>query len=300
MKVIWQHGGLGNQLFATALYLKYESMGHKVYMDISHFDKLYVHDGFIVNVLFDIDINFAKLENVNLLVYGINTKNKFLSSILNMIPQRVFSIIGRSKVFSQYKMGQYYTYYDSIFNNRDQYLLGHWQNTQYFNDIKNLLLEKFKVRYELLDSLSPYNKNLMLKIRKSNSVCVHVRGGDFIGGIHETVDYSYYIDAIQFIQNKFSNLKFFFFSDDHLLVNSMVNKLLFLQLDYFIVLKGTTIDDFILMSEANHYIIPNSTFSWWAAYLNKNKDKVIIIPKFWTKDDLDASMNIKDDEWVIL
>ena len=300
MKIIWQHGGLGNQLFAIALYLKLKTLGYEVYLDKSQFNKHNVHDGFIADSLFDIGIDFAKERDVNYLKYGIKTENKHLVSILSRFPQRGRIFLKMSKEYSQYKSGSYYTYDKSIFSMDDKYLVGHWQNPIYFSDIKPLLLEKLTFKHQLIESLDYSKKNLLKEISEPKSVCVHVRGSDFIGTIHETVDYSYYLNAISLISNKVSDLKFYFFSDDHILLNNILNKLLVLKFNYSVVEKGNTFDDFILMSFANHYIIPNSTFSWWAAYLSKKIDKKVIIPKFWTKDDLSASISIKDEGWITL
>jgi hypothetical protein len=56
------------------------------------------------------------------------------------------------------------------------------------------------------------------------------------------------------------------------------------------------------MSCCNHNIIANSTFSWWGAYLNENKDKIICYPSLWFEEK-NKHLNTKDlfpDDWIII
>ena len=57
--------------------------------------------------------------------------------------------------------------------------------------------------------------------------------------------------------------------------------------------------DFILMSKCDNNIIANSSFSWWASYLNKNKNKTIVSPKKWFNPI--SNLNYKDilpEDWI--
>ena len=97
----------------------------------------------------------------------------------------------------------------------------------------------------------------------------------------------------------FGNPYFFIFSDDHLWVDEnfrTVSPAKFvtdnrLSKDY---------EDFRLMSLCKHQIIANSTFSWWAAWLNNNHDKMVMAPKKWFNV---SHNNIKDlypDSWTVI
>jgi hypothetical protein len=55
----------------------------------------------------------------------------------------------------------------------------------------------------------------------------------------------------------------------------------------------------MLMSACKHFIIPNSTFSWWAAWLDTNPDKIVIAPKRWFSGSIDTT-DLIPEEWVKL
>ena len=57
--------------------------------------------------------------------------------------------------------------------------------------------------------------------------------------------------------------------------------------------EDQTLRDFYLMVNCSHFIIANSSFSWWAAWLGKAPDKVVICPEIgvWTGD-------FYPEEWI--
>ena len=67
------------------------------------------------------------------------------------------------------------------------------------------------------------------------------------------------------------------FADSH----TSINPDLFSGLNYTTVQTGDDREDFFLMSSCQHQTLANSTYSWWAAYLNKNANKIIVNPKGW-------------------
>lgn len=110
-------------------------------------------------------------------------------------------------------------------------------------------------------------------------VSVHVRRTDYLSlsHIHLNLNMKYYLDAISHFSTE--NSIFIIFSDD---VAFIQNEPLFQNLPHKIIVENP--DDefcFWLMSACTHNIIANSSYSWWASYVNSNPDKLVISPETW-------------------
>ena len=98
---------------------------------------------------------------------------------------------------------------------------------------------------------------------------------------HGILGESYYKKSIRHIKKSVKNPFFFIFSDD---INLIKKKFLFLnKKNYIFIDTKSSISDLYLMSNCKHFIIANSTFSWWGAWLSKNKRKIVCAPKKWVK-----------------
>lgn len=164
-----------------------------------------------------------------------------------------------------------------------------------FNLVKEVLPEmksKFSAKFEI----NPGIAEALKLIGENNSVAVHVRRTDFldpkisgysIGICSET----YYTNAIKFISNRVKNPLFVFFSDDIEYVKTNLKT----ENSYFA--EGNTgYEDFYLMSQCKHFILANSTFSFWAAALNNSGSKIVCVPEFWYNAPLRQAEYIPD-QW---
>jgi hypothetical protein len=107
---------------------------------------------------------------------------------------------------------------------------------------------------------------------------VHIRRGDFISE-KRLIPITYQVKAMQNILTIHPDAHFFIFSDDVSFVRSAFSNLK----NVTIASDENTrsIEELQLMSKCKHIIIANSTFSWWAAYLNKNPNKIVIAPNYF-------------------
>lgn len=163
--------------------------------------------------------------------------------------------------------------------NRIEYCFynGYWQDTYFFPS--NMEFMK-KVINE--DNLADKNKELLCRIKDTQSVSVHVRRGDYVENpVHGNIANQQYIEnAISYINSSLNNPVFFVFSDDP---KWCENSNIFENVECYYVKdnENRVEQDIILMSLCKHNIIANSSFSWWAQYYNTNKNKVVIAPEYW-------------------
>ena len=134
-----------------------------------------------------------------------------------------------------------------------------------------------KKMFSLRKTNSAFIKKYLPEIKKCNSVAVHVRRGDFKNFPDRILPISYYIQAMQLFAKQ-KDVKFFVFSDDPAYVKDC-----FFNLKNVVIVSSdsdpaTNLEEFYLMTQCKHFIVANSTFSWWAAYLCSNANATIIAP----------------------
>jgi hypothetical protein len=279
-------GGLGNQLFqyafGKALAIKNNC---ELKLDISSYQNYEWHDYSLRP--FSIYENFATKNECD------NLKGENLS-LYQKIKKRVIKknnyIIEKNLLFNEE--------YKNISN--PSYVSGYWQTEKYFKEIEDIIRNEFKICIPPSDR----NLNLLGKIEKENAISLHVRRGDYanikhINDVHGTTPISYYNDAIEFLVSKISNPIFYIFSDD---IEWAKKNLVIKNEKFFVDFNNskTNYEDLRLMSSCKHHVIANSTFSWWGAWLNDSKSKIVIAPKNWFNDVTlnNQTVNLIPTEWI--
>ena len=180
------------------------------------------------------------------------------------------------------------------------YLEGEWRTEKYFRDIREQLLSEISLKNPYSESAQAFSE----AIAATTSVALHIRRGDYVtnpgaNAVHGTCSLDYYKAAILTMQNKVAEPHFFVFSDDI----AWVKENLELDPARTTYISGNGLQDeeeLLLMSECAHAVIANSTFSWWAAWLNRNPDKIIIAPKQWFVSPILHSENLVPSSWLQL
>lgn len=173
--------------------------------------------------------------------------------------------------------------YLQIRNNR--YLIGYWQSEKYFINIESFLRKELMIKIEP----SAINLQILKEIKTNNqSVSLHIRRGNYVNvesvnKVHGTTKLNYYYEAIKTISKICEQPVFYIFSDD---IDWAKENLKLSYKHVYIDHNSAKNDyeDLRLMSACKHNILANSTFSWWGAWLNVNKEKIIIAPREWFAD----------------
>ncbi len=178
-------------------------------------------------------------------------------------------------------------------------VFGFFQNLKYFDDVKEIIKNEFKIS----TPPSEANVNMIKKIESTNSVCVHIRRGDFLDPKWKHINLctkDYYLKAIDYIKANVENPVFYIFSNTHEDIEWIKKNYDFSGLNVeFADLNNPDYEELRLMYSCKHFIISNSTFSWWAQYLGNNPQKVVVAPNKWNL--LDAGPEaIYMPEWHLI
>jgi hypothetical protein len=193
--------------------------------------------------------------------------NMFKNFHLDLNTSRNYNITYRENNF----------FYDDIHIDSyiDNCIHGYFQSYKYFESCKTEFVKMLHNPYsQIVESTIHQFKNNML-----TPVSIHVRRTDYLSlsHIHLNLSSEYYSNAISHFSTE--NSIFIIFSDD---VTFIQNEPLFQNLPHKVIVDNP--DDeycFWLMSACTHNIIANSSYSWWASYINSNPDKLVIAPNRW-------------------
>ena len=162
------------------------------------------------------------------------------------------------------------------------YLEGNWQSEGYFKDVEPQIRKDLKIR----PPTDAINLDYTKRISQQTSVAVHVRFFDDPSNTKgDNISNDYYSRAVEAMESKISGAHYFLFSDIPEAARSRIpiknNRITLVRHN-----RGdeNAYADFWLMSQCQHFIIANSTFSWWAAWLAAYQNKIIIAPKFEERD----------------
>ncbi len=288
MIIVRMVGGLGNQMFQYAIGRK---IAHEkdlpLKLDISAFED-YKRRSFEL-VKYRINADVATPQDIA----------RFRSEdALRRKLQRLYSLIipfSKKRIIKEN---------DFVYDARMErvgdlvYLDGYWQSEKYFKSIDGL------IRKELVLKDAPDNENSVMatQIKAVNAVALHIRRGDYVtnpeaNAYHGVCSLEYYRNAMEKITERINDPYFFIFSDDPgwVLDNLKID-------GRFQVVSNNSVEsgceDMRLMSMCKHFIIANSSFSWWGAWLSENRNKIVMAPGKWFRDPGIDTSDLLPQSWI--
>jgi len=161
-------------------------------------------------------------------------------------------------------------------------LRGYWAWRAYFETIRPVIATEFRLQPALEAELAQWRDASEM----NESVALHIRRGDYVSGPQhfgvQTIDY--YRDAMRLLRNRLADPVFHVFSDDlHWVAEHWLPALS--EIGRCVLVRSPPGASAALelkkISACEHQIIANSTFSWWAAWLNPRPGKIVVQPKRW-------------------
>ncbi len=272
-------GGLGNQLFQYALYKEFEYRNVEVRADLSLYDST---DCIRPYCLPELGLAMKKASKAEIRRLC-GDDSSFWNKVLRKTAGR-----------KRYLKEKFPRFEPALCDFKDKYLNGYWQNENYFRHAAGALRSEihFPVLAEGMDETA------LELIRKKNTTSIHVRLGDYenhptLGGVCTE---EYYNRAANYIRTCVKNTEFIVFSNDIDKARQMFGGEHF----HYVRHEGAVPDyvDMYLMSKCSQNIIANSTFSWWGAWLNQNRNKIVVAPEKWLNTGEGSCINCGD--WITI
>jgi hypothetical protein len=183
----------------------------------------------------------------------------------------------------------------------DTYLDGHFQAEQFFAPVAGLLRLQFSFRYDPPPHLTPLVREIEACPR---SVAMHFRRGDYaVDPRYSTqngvLTLDYYERAVDEFQERLGDFTLYIFSDD---IEAIAQEFRPSIPHHFVkeVQPWHSFDEIRLMSLCEHIVMANSTFSWWAAWLNSSPEKIVIAPAPWFLGGIHNDSDVIPASWLKL
>jgi hypothetical protein len=155
------------------------------------------------------------------------------------------------------------------------HVYGYRQNEEYFVDYAAEIRALLSVQFEPSKELAAFADEL----RKSGAVSVSLRRQQEPGNRVTPLDARYYHTAVELIRQRVDNPVFCCFGDSlegsEALMPTNITRLV----PPSVPDTPADLRDFWLMQQCHRFILANSTFGWWAAWLAQKEDSVVVCPK---------------------
>jgi len=292
MVIVQLQGGLGNQLFqyaaGRALALRTQT---ELRLDLGQ-----LGDGAYRPYrlgIFDLEARPARRSEVPF-EFRQPHRSPFARRIFGRLPQRFLEQIA---VGPRVVRENSFAFDESVARaTGDVYLVGFWQSPRYFEDAVHVIRSDLELSPQRVD----VRASLAAEVSQHGTVSVHVRRGDYVSSpLMSACSAAYYERALELLATRVVVRKVYVFSDDI----EWARKELRLAAPTVFVSEsdaGSDIADFFLMSQCQHHVIANSSFSWWAAWLGRHLDGHVVSPLRWFNDATVDTRDLRPADWLVV
>lgn len=284
-------GGLGNQMFqyAAARALS-EKNNTEIIMDL---DLITSKDPNNSVFKFHFELHAFKIKNI---IASSHKKKMFLPPTKNVFERMYYKFLRILNPKTYYRQGDKFT--EEFWDVKDNTCIeGRFQSEKYFKPYEDIIRKEFEFNIEIPD----YVKELEQNIKGTNAVGLQVRRGiiktPYYYNIMGAMEPTYYHKGLEIISKTQKDIKIFVISDDIEWCKKN------LEFDYPTTFLTNDIASnnhhvqLYLLSCCKHFVIPNSTYAWWGAWLSNYKNKIVVAPEKWYLNDWDYK-DIVPESWV--
>lgn len=297
MIVVRLKGGLGNQMFQYAAGMRLAHIHDSTLkLDVSFLNDYGNAEGITPRDLsldaFDLDLVIANPDECRISQLHSKPFKRF-----------IYRHFVKTEYPNTYYLEKKLSYNPSVRALPDNtFLDGYFQDERYFSDIGTTIQNGFR-NPSAVNNLPSETEKLSEEIQSCNSVCLHVRRGDYVSNpttssFHGVCSLGYYETALQMIRERNSIDKIFVFSDDveWCRANFPQSEALIVVGDAHSGHRSSV--HLWLMSLCKHFVIANSSFSWWAAWLGDHPDKIVVRPSRWFLSEDLSKVDICPSSWI--
>ncbi|MCC6098312.1 MAG: alpha-1,2-fucosyltransferase [Olsenella sp.] len=293
-------GRLGNQLFQYAFARNLQKQyGGQIYCDVYELEHRMskVADEKFSYAMggFKLDANVIREDKA--FPWYADFSNLVIKPVKKVMPRKYFESMAKRG----YLMWQRSDYMPiPVLDAERIFASGWWQDIRYLQDVQK----------ELSDEIVPITRPLMENkyvydvARDKESVCISIRCGNYFNPTVKKLLYvcnpQYFHDSIERISQMLNHPKFIVFTDDVKWVKEHLKfEDAYPQYEFLYERGCDTVEEKIrMMTMCNNFIISNSTFSWWAQFLSKNDNKIVIAPDKWFVDG--RKIGLYMDSWTLV
>ncbi len=275
-------GGLGNQLFQYA----FAERIHRIYpqknvvLDVSYFNKKHIRS---------LELNQLKINKA----VEWSNKRKFFFDFLYFLYRLFDSLLKHRIIFNKINLfGSHYLFCDKTVegeikkvNCKNIYMAGYFQDRKQMDLMHEYIRNIIQPYY-----ISEVAKRFINIITKNKTIGVSIRvGNDYVKYGWPICSSNYYISGLNYLNNLKS--KVIVFAD---VIEKVKNENWFRDFDVIYVEKCSVVESLFLLSLCDDFVISNSTFAWWGAYLSNNEKKKIVAPEMFYPEQkmIDSSLHI--------